>query len=449
MLLARIYKPKRRRRGKVVVARSWRLRWKWQGESRYHELNLRVSDRQVAEEKLAAFKREKEHERHGIIPPRPLREGAQRAMSGHLADFLAELRSLGRDAKYVYNVDKRVGRVIEGCGWQLPKDVTGESFSCWRRSQVRKPKTLNDYLDALSTLLNWMKRQGRIAANPLLGVQKVSTQGVDSHRRALSDQEAASLLAVAGSRKAAYLVALGTGLRRAELDGLQWGDVHLDAVKPFLSVRASTTKNGKSAVLWLRSDLVDELRKIQPAEVAVSAPVFAGGVPSMEQFRADLAAAEIAEKDGQGRRLVFHSLRHTLATNLARAGVAPRIAQELMRHSDLRLTMGTYTDAALLPTSDALEKLPWYDQVELAALATGTDGKVDTRKDTQNDTQTPVQRGPCVSGAVRDGAGPQTQNRPEIPSDHAEKPEKVTSEPSSAGRTRTYNQPVNSRLLYH
>ncbi len=60
----------------------------------------------------------------------------------------------------------------------------------------------------------------------------------------------------------------------------------------------------------------------------------------------------------QGRRVDFHGLRHTLATRLAVAGVQPRVAMELMRHSDMRLTQKVYTDASLLPTFDAVTSLP-------------------------------------------------------------------------------------------
>jgi hypothetical protein len=36
-------------------------------------------------------------------------------------------------------------------------------------------------------------------------------------------------------------------------------------------------------------------------------------------------------------------------TRLQRAGVSPREAMELARHSDIRLTMKTYTDVGQLP----------------------------------------------------------------------------------------------------
>jgi hypothetical protein len=39
----------------------------------------------------------------------------------------------------------------------------------------------------------------------------------------------------------------------------------------------------------------------------------------------------------------FHSMRHLLITSLERAGVSPKMAQTLARHSDIRLTLGVYT----------------------------------------------------------------------------------------------------------
>ena len=43
----------------------------------------------------------------------------------------------------------------------------------------------------------------------------------------------------------------------------------------------------------------------------------------------------------------FHSLRHWFITGLARAGVSPKMAQTLARHSDIRLTLGVYTHVEL------------------------------------------------------------------------------------------------------
>jgi len=75
----------------------------------------------------------------------------------------------------------------------------------------------------------------------------------------------------------------------------------------------------------------------------------------------------------------------TLATMLNKAGVAPRTAQEIMRHSDIRLTMDTYTDAKLLNVSGALDSLPKLapdrtpDHAQDTMRATGTDGRINSK----------------------------------------------------------------------
>jgi integrase len=167
------------------------------------------------------------------------------------------------------------------------------------------------------------------------------------------------LLAVAGERKRVYLMAVHTGLRRSELAALVWNDLHLDAISPFVKVRATTTKNGKSVEMRLLAELADELRKLKACGVLDTEPVFKS-IPCIERFRRDLIKAAIDPTDSNGRKSVFHSLRHTFGTNLARGGVPSRVAMSLMRHCDRRLTDKVYTDENLLGTWAAFDTLPNY-----------------------------------------------------------------------------------------
>jgi len=83
----------------------------------------------------------------------------------------------------------------------------------------------------------------------------------------------------------------------------------------------------------------------------------------------------IDKRDADRRTVDVHALRHTTATYLAKAGVAPRTAQTIMRHSDIRLTLGTYTDPKLLDTAAALDALPSLNPTPQGerVRATGTD----------------------------------------------------------------------------
>jgi hypothetical protein len=72
-------------------------------------------------------------------------------------------------------------------------------------------------------------------------------------------------------------------------------------------------------------------------------------------LRADLQAAGIEYCDANGRVFDFHSLRHQY---LADAGIHPRTAQELARHSSIDLTMKRYTHLAPRTIIGAVESIP-------------------------------------------------------------------------------------------
>lgn len=357
-MIAYVYRPRRLVGGKLKVARLYRARYRLDGQHRMAEIPLKTTDKVVAKQKLERILLEKQQEAVGILAPKSLRDAAQSPLLDHLDAFIKDLGGRKLDAMYVYNIEKRLQKLITQCRWEYIRDVSADAFVRWRSEQKKAAKTLNDYLDAISEFFNWMLQQEKVLKNPLKGVGRVETRGNEVRkRRASNDDELRRLLAVAGQRKAAYVTAMFTGLRRDELETLQWGKVNLDAVKPFLLTRSSTSKNHKEEVIWLHKDVVTVLREIRPQHPSSSALVF-GHVPSMDELRADLQAADIPYKDEEGRQADFHSLRHTFNTNMAKAGVHVRLAMQLMRHSDIKLTTKVYTDAVQLPTAGAIEMLP-------------------------------------------------------------------------------------------
>ncbi len=75
-------------------------------------------------------------------------------------------------------------------------------------------------------------------------------------------------------------------------------------------------------------------------------------------LRDDLVDAGIKPVDDDGRVVDFHGQRTTFITGLARAGVVPAMAQQLARHSDIKLTMGTYTRLTMQEMATAVGTLP-------------------------------------------------------------------------------------------
>jgi hypothetical protein len=78
--------------------------------------------------------------------------------------------------------------------------------------------------------------------------------------------------------------------------------------------------------------------------------------------------------DAAGRFADFHSLRHTCGSLLAASGCHPKVAQSIMRHCTIDLTMSRYTHVFAGQEADAVAALPDLDTPAAgAAKATGTD----------------------------------------------------------------------------
>ncbi len=306
----------------------------------------------------------------GLVDPYAVHKA--RPLTEHIAAYIGELRAKGRDDMYCDNNNRFLTRMATECGWNKIGDVTPDSMVKWRDHLDRSAKTRNIYLATAKTFCNWMMQRDRIAVNPLANVGAVEQRGKETRiRRALSDDEIIRLLEIAGKYRIVYLMALTTGLRRGELTALTWGDVHLHSARPFINVRASISKNHKTATMFLRHDVTDALRKIVGADTD---PVL--NMPGRKRFKSHLKAAGIKEVDNAGRVVDFHSLRHTFITGLSKAGVNPRVAMELARHSQIDLTMRVYTDAGMLGTADAVNALPsWTKPIvqDQVSKATGTD----------------------------------------------------------------------------
>ena len=377
-MIAYIYRPKRRHDGKRVISRLYSAKIRVDGERRISQVPLRVSDKQVAQEKLRQLVQEREKELHGMIPAKAMRDAAQESLSKHVRDFIGDLRAKGRNAQYIAEFENRLVLLLEQCSWQLLRDVTADSFVKWRSEHKKAAKTMNEYLASAKGLLNWMVKQRRVAANPLAVVQKTETRGKEVRaRRAYTDDEIQALLSVAGKRRIVYLMAVFTGIRHGELKALRWSDINLSVEKPSVTVRASVSKNHKLACLPLHPVLLAALTRFRPANESPGDLVFGKMVPRSDVFIEHLKAAGIAKKDSQGRVVDFHSFRHTFCTYLHRAGVPMREAMELMRHSEARLTMSIYADSSLFALRPAVEKLPWnylQHDAQIDAQSLGPDG---------------------------------------------------------------------------
>ncbi len=222
-----------------------------------------------------------------------------------------------------------------------------------------------------------------------------------------SPQHIAKLDRLGRERELIFKTLVLTGLRKGELAAVSVGQLELIGPMPVIVMNSDQTKNRQRAEIPLRADLADDLRNwlatVQSERHGVSTvdgerisltfqsetgdalpldtPLFRVPKGLVRILNRDLITAGIPKRDERGRTIDVHALRHSFGTLLSKGGVAPRTAQAAMRHSDIHLTMMTYTDPKLLDVQGALDALPSLPLNKVpnsqreVAKATGTDGK--------------------------------------------------------------------------
>jgi len=352
-------------------------------------------NRQASETMLRDLKNRTEREGAGLIDARVLNAPIQL----HIADYVAHLERTGRSEDYIRKPHARLKALAKSCEWQTIRSITLASLEKWIDDTKAElgDVTINHYLDAAKALCNWAVERGKLYANPLDKLSAIPIGKLEHERRALTEDEIRRLLNVADQgrlpRRLIYWTALVTGLRRAELKELQWGDLKIDNVTaPYIQLRASTTKSRRADVLPLRGDIAEALRRLRPDGWREADRVFRR-IPTSTTVKKDMVVAGIPDVDQHGRHADLHCLRHSYCSHLAAAGVNPRAAMGLMRHTDMRLTASVYTDENLLPLREAVEALPSFAPTEpviqpAEVAATGTDGKIEKPRST--DTRVPM-----------------------------------------------------------
>ena len=321
--------------------------------------SLHTRDKEVAQKRLNELAMQIERESEGLAIPAKVKQAAQLPLGQHLDLYLGEKGREWTSDKYYQLTGDRLKKLMRECQWRTLKDLDALSFTQWRgRQHGSSSKTLNAFLTCIRGFTDWLHTNGFTEEDPMKNIRPIKAKGQTFERKALSFEEIEILLESVKDpmRRAVYITAIYTGLRRTEMEAIQYGDLHLADRVPHIFARAVTTKNGKDASIPLHPAVVDAILTIGKNKPSPAETVF--DVPTIETFRDDLMAAGIVYKDERGNKTDFHALRTTYCTMMNSVGVAPRVAQALMRHSDIKLTMKNYTDANLLPTASAIYSLP-------------------------------------------------------------------------------------------
>jgi integrase len=230
-----------------------------------------------------------------------------------------------------------------------------------------------------------------IEKDPCRGVKWA--HGGEGTHRALEDWELQHIAQHWPEHRAGIwaMIMLYAGLRRGELAALRWSDIHAD--DGYIRVRAGAHFVGNAAVIGstkteagvrdvpIFPPLASALEQVPlpPISPYVCCAVDGGALTLSAWVRAwdgylvamtNLLNNEPAYRPGRrsdkdtGPRAQFsvraHDLRHSFCTMLYDAGVDLKTAQDLMGHSDAKMTMKIYTHLTNSKKKDSVEKMIEY-----------------------------------------------------------------------------------------
>ena len=368
------------------------------------------------------------------------RVAVTRPLKDHLHDWRSALKASGITAQQADTLYNRVERIFRESGFRLWKDISAsklmQQIECLQKTVRRKAGiaalgpaaegTKAKFLKASKQFCKWAVKDGRALSNPLEHLSRSSE--VIHKRRSLTLDEIEYLLgfteqsdisySVSGPERALlYRFAVETGFRANEISHLRRGNFDFDAQT--VQLAGKYTKNGKNACIPLKAATADRIQTHLRGKLP-TAPIFyvpKGNTARMIQKDLDNARTQwIAEaKDNPAEhqhragsdflkrqtadgKVDFHALRHTFGSLLAASGVHPKIAQELMRHSDVNLTLNCYTHVQTEQFTAAINTLP--ELQFQTAVKTGTDGHTinynDKHRPKKTPEKTPVQ--PTLDG---------------------------------------------------
>jgi len=264
--------------------------------------------------------------------------------------FLSEIRPETIDKYKIFRKDAWVNP--NGQPVDSDDDISGHT----RRGA--RAHTINFEVGTLRTIFNLAIRWGYLKESPTKNVKKLKVN--DSKAlKFLSKKECKTLLDnCPDDLYPIYFTFLNTGMRKAELENLEWDDVDLSRKK--IKIRRKPfwqPKTGEREIPINQNvhALLKKLRDQNDSGIK-SNFVFPHSDGSKIKTKLREKLIKIAQKAGIENLTKVHTLRHTFASHLVMSGVDLPTVKKLMGHSDIQTTM-IYAHLAPDHLAKAVDKL--------------------------------------------------------------------------------------------
>jgi len=232
----------------------------------------------------------------------------------------------GMSKRYVQDLRSRLPRFAKDFDGKMVAEITAKEIDDWLRALAVGPTTRNNFRRTLVMMFSYAAKHGYTTSNPAAETQKAKE--IDAPPGILTVQQTARLLEAASPELLPY-VAIGAfaGLRRAELERLDWSDIHFD--DNLIEVTAQKSKTARRRFVKIQPNLREWLLPFRKQKGSVT--------PDNFPKRLD-AAREAAGIDDWPD----NALRHSFASyHLAHFKDAAALALE-MGHTDSGLIFNHY-----------------------------------------------------------------------------------------------------------
>ena len=364
-----------------AVSGQWYGRWR-DGHGKHHHEAL-GRDRAKAQARLDAHKAEAQAVRRGDTDPED--ERRRRLRNRHIDDQIDDYETTLKSRK---NGGTHCGTTIayirDFVGWVNRNHVLVRTAGHIDRTMVEKyvaaiqggetarvtrgssdkaghipaNRTINARVGAVQEFLKDLKDRHVLSEYVLARFPKLPIGGEHAKRkpRALDKAEQLRLVGIDDAdRRDLYEFCLLTGARHSAAQAFVVGDA--DFEKGVLRLKGKRKPNSRRSP-WYTMPMTPACRVLLARRCegrAAAARVFA--VPNRGKaaklLRRDCKVAGIATT-----AVMFHSLRHSFCTSLARAGVHPAVLQRLADHAEIATTLGYYVHWTTDDDVYALAKAP-------------------------------------------------------------------------------------------
>lgn len=262
------------------------------------------------------------------------------------------------------------------------EDLTSEEIQRYLNSL--KENYSNSYIkkiyEQISQAFNFAINRGYIIRNPLMDVVKPKSMKKDKVVRAMEIEEQQKFTEYLESKtikeepyKNIFLIQMFMGLRVGEALALRYGDI--DLRKNVINVNKTLTKDKNERVIM--GDTTKTYAGIREVPIPefirasiIEQMVIAENNPDKQLFVSNngklidgknvnrILKERLSKLGIEG--ITTHSLRHTYGTRCVEAGMRAVALQRLMGHTDVSVTLNTYTSVFNKYKASELEKVNQY-----------------------------------------------------------------------------------------